>query len=129
MTSTIPSGQPENKLQSLFEKYFCDVIDQHKHESKLKKYAEQYLSRYNFVEKAKIHKALSDEKRLKTLKLLTFREMCVCELTAALGLTQPNLTHHIKKLEHAGLVNHEKRGKWVYYSIINEQDLKELRAI
>ena len=60
-------------------------------------------------------KALSDEKRLKILALLTFREMCVCELTAALGLTQPNLSHHVKKLEYAGLVRHEKRGKWVYY--------------
>jgi ArsR family transcriptional regulator len=72
---------------------------------------------------------LADEKRLKILRLLTFREMCVCELTAALNLTQPNLTHHVKKLENADLVEHEKRGKWVYYSIKNKAHLQTLGAI
>ena len=87
--------EPRKRLSKLLETHFCDAVDDDKHGSELK--------------------ALSDEKRLKILTLLTFREMCVCELTAALGLTQPNLSHHVKKLEYAGLVRHEKRGKWVYY--------------
>jgi DNA-binding transcriptional ArsR family regulator len=123
------SNQPEIQLRALFETYYCDVDDQHEHISELKKYSKQFLSQYDFEENAKVYRALSDEKRLKILRLLTFREMCVCELTAALDLTQPNLTHHIKKLEYADLVEHEKRGKWVYYSIKNEACIKDLGAI
>lgn len=123
------NDEVENKLHALLETHFCDVSDKQKHEFELKKYTDQYLSRYDLTQKAKIYKALADEKRLKILKLLTFREMCVCELTTALDLTQPNLTHHIKKLEHANLIDREKRGKWVYYAIRDENYLKELCAI
>ncbi len=122
-------NQTKNELYALLETHFCDAYDKNKHESELKKYTDQYLSRYDLTTKAKIFKALSDEKRLKILKLLTIREMCVCELTAALNLTQPNLTHHIKKLEQANLVDYEKRGKWVYYTLKDEEKLHQLCAI
>ena len=117
------------KLSGLLETYFCDADDQEEHGSELKRYAEGYLSRYDFVRSARVYRALADEKRLKILRLLTFREMCVCELTAALDLTQPNLTHHVKKLENAGLVGHEKRGKWVYYSLRDVDLLKGVGVI
>ncbi len=52
--------------------------------------------------------------------------MCNCELTAALGLTQPNLSHHVRRLENAGLVRSEKRGRWVYYSLTDEGMPKRL---
>jgi len=81
---------------------------------------EQLFESTDLQSRAKVFKSLADEKRLKILTLLTFREMCNCELTAALGLTQPNLSHHIRKLEDAELVRHEKRGKWVYYSLADE---------
>ena len=115
--------QAKNELFALLETHFCDVNNKIKHESELRKYTDQYLSTYDLVTKAKIYKALADEKRLKILKLLEIREMCVCELTAALNLTQPNLTHHIKKLEQANLVEYEKRGKWVYYSLKDEEKI------
>lgn len=123
------SDQSENELSNLFKTYFCDVADPEKQESELKKHTDNYLSQFPFKQNAKIYRALADEKRLKILRLLTFREMCVCELTAALNLTQPNLTHHVKKLENANLVEHEKRGKWVYYSIKDEKHLQALGAI
>lgn len=117
------------ELSGLLETYFCDADDQEEHGSELKRYAEGYLSRFDFARSARVYGALADEKRLKILRLLTFREMCVCELTAALDLTQPNLTHHVKKLENAGLVGHEKRGKWVYYSLRDMDLLKSVGAI
>lgn len=62
-------------------------------------------------------KALADETRLRILKLLERREMCVCEVMVALGLTQPTASHHLGILENAGLVKNRKGGKWVFYSI------------
>jgi len=49
-------------------------------------------------------------------------------LTAALNITQPNLTYHVKKLEGAGLVQREKRGKWVYYSLTDAGSLRTIKA-
>jgi DNA-binding transcriptional ArsR family regulator len=121
--------QIRNELSKIIKTYFCDVEDQEKHGSELQMHTESYLSQFPLKQNAKIFKAMADEKRLKILRLLTFREMCVCELTVALNLTQPNLTHHIKKLENADLVEHEKRGKWVYYSIKDRVLLQTLGAI
>ena len=56
-----------------------------------------YLIELDLEKKVSYHKALSDEKRIGILKLLEFREICVCELTVALGVAQPNQTHQIKK--------------------------------
>jgi len=42
---------------------------------------------------------------------------CVCELTPPLGLTQPTVSHHLKKLVQAGLLEREQRGVWAYYSL------------
>ena len=107
--------EPRKRLAKLLETHFCDAVDDDKHGSELKALTESLFEGVDLSRRTAVYKALSDEKRLKILTLLTFREMCVCELTAALGLTQPNLSHHVKKLEYAGLVRHEKRGKWVYY--------------
>ena len=79
--------------------------------SQLRKYVRDYLIELDLEKKFSYHKALSDEKRIGILKLLEFREMYVCELTVALGVAQPNLTRHIKKLESAGLIKSEIRGK------------------
>jgi ArsR family transcriptional regulator len=68
---------------------------------------------------ATLFKALSDPNRLKLLGLLTVREMCVCELTVALGITQATASHHIAILERAGLVEKRKEGKWTFYQLID----------
>jgi len=97
----------------------------------LKNFSDQYFKKFDFGMKSQIFNALADEKRLKILNLLTLREMCVCELTAALNITQPNLTYHIKKLENMGLVEHKKQGKWVYYSLTHttERKLQQYKII
>ena len=105
------------RIAEILEVHYCDLLDTNDYGKKLRKNVVEYFSELDLKKQAIVHKALSDEKRIGILKLLEFREMCVCELTAALGVSQPNLTHHIKKLENAGLVNSERRGKWVYYKL------------
>lgn len=65
----------------------------------------------------RVMKALSDPNRVKLLKMLQERVMCVCELRAALHLAQPTVSKHLKILEEAGLVHREKDGLWVNYRI------------
>jgi ArsR family transcriptional regulator len=65
----------------------------------------------------KVMKALSDPNRVRLLKMLQKREMCVCEIQAALGIAQPTASKHLKILEDAGLVSRRKEGLWAYYSL------------
>ena len=64
----------------------------------------------------KVMKALSDPNRVKLVKMLQKRIMCVCEIQAALGIAQPTVSKHLKVLEAAGLVVRAKDGLWVNYS-------------
>ncbi len=60
-------------------------------------------------------KALSDPNRVKIVKLLQQKIMCVCELQGALQISQPSVSKHLKILEEAGLVDYQKDGLWVNY--------------
>jgi ArsR family transcriptional regulator len=66
----------------------------------------------NFI---KVMKALSDPNRVKILKLLQQKTMCVCELQGALQISQPSVSKALKMLEEAGLVEYKKEGLWVNY--------------
>jgi len=57
---------------------------------------------------AKILKALGEPTRLKIIKILSVREMCICELVAVLNMSQPGISQHVKVLKQAGLVNERK---------------------
>ena len=65
----------------------------------------------------KVMKALSDPNRVKIIKLLQQKMMCVCELRGALKIAQPTVSKHLKILEEAGLVDYAKDGLWVNYSL------------
>lgn len=69
-----------------------------------------------------VFKALSDETRLRIIKLLEQGELCVCDITAALDMVQPKVSFHLSTLKEAGLIKDRKQGKWIHYSI-NEKDL------
>jgi len=69
-----------------------------------------------------IFKALSDETRLRIIKLLEEGELCVCDITAALDMVQPKVSFHLSALKEAGLIKDRKSGKWIHYSL-NEKDL------
>ncbi|WP_406349086.1 metalloregulator ArsR/SmtB family transcription factor [Streptomyces sp. NBC_00144] len=75
------------------------------------------------VELAKVFKALGDPVRLRLLSLIASRaggEVCVCDLTPAFDLSQPTISHHLKLLRQAGLIDCERRGTWVYYWLLPE---------
>lgn len=78
-------------------------------------------------EEARLFKAFSDPTRLKILKLLTHRKMCVCELNLAIDISQPTISHHLNILENARLILGERRGKWMFYSISNDMVFQVLK--
>jgi len=63
----------------------------------------------------RVMKALSDRNRVKIIKMLQHKTMCVCEMRAALELAQPTVSKHLRLLEDAGLVSSHKDGQWVNY--------------
>ena len=65
----------------------------------------------------KVMKALSDPNRVKMVKLLQHKVLCVCEIQAALGLAQSTASKHLKILEEAGLITYFKDGLWVNYRL------------
>lgn len=70
----------------------------------------------------KIMKALSDQNRVKMLKLLQRKVMCVCEIQQALGLAQSTTSKHLKLLEEAGLITFSKEGLWVNYRLADKTE-------
>ena len=76
-------------------------------------------------------KAIADPSRLRLLSLIQAqpgREACVCHLTEPLGLGQPTVSHHLKVLLQAGLVEREQRGNWAYFRVC-EEPLAALRDL
>lgn len=82
-------------------------------------------------ELAAVLKAIADPARLRLLSLIQAQpgsEACVCHLTAPLGLSQPTVSHHLRVLLDAGLVERDQRGSWAHYRVVPES-LAELRAL
>lgn len=76
-----------------------------------------------------IFKALSDETRLRILKLLENGELCVCNIVSALDLIQPKVSFHLSVLKEAGLIKDRKQGKWIHYSIDDSDMFKRFLVI
>jgi ArsR family transcriptional regulator, arsenate/arsenite/antimonite-responsive transcriptional repressor len=80
---------------------------------------------------APLLKALADPVRLRLMSLVASRaggEACVCDLNDAFDLSQPTISHHLKVLHEAGLLDRDKRGVWVYYRV-RPQALASLGAL
>ncbi len=77
----------------------------------------------------KVMKALSDPGRVKMVKMLAVKEMCVCEIQAALELSQPTISKHLKVLEEAGLVASRKDKLWVNYNLTDGDDSTYARDV
>ena len=80
---------------------------------------------------APLLKALADPVRLRLMSLVASREggeACICDLNDAFDLSQPTISHHMKVLHEAGLVDRDKRGVWVYYRV-RPQALASLSAL
>ena len=65
---------------------------------------------------------MADRNRVRIVKLLQHKAMCVCELTAVLGISQPSVSRHLRVLRDAGLVRDEKQGVWIDYRLADEGD-------
>ena len=73
---------------------------------------------------AAIFRALGEPTRLQMLNLIALQpkqEVCACELVEPLGLSQPTVSHHLKVMYKAGLLERERRGTWIYYRILSEK--------
>lgn len=82
----------------------------------------------SYREDAKIFKALSDENRLEIIELLKSGEKCAQEIVEAMNIAQPTLSHHMKILIDAGIVEYRKDGKWIYYTV-SERGKKNLTQL
>ncbi|MCW3997559.1 MAG: metalloregulator ArsR/SmtB family transcription factor [Candidatus Bathyarchaeota archaeon] len=111
----------DERLQRLTESGICSCETVSEYTNELKELADKKMSLEKSKTKSKVFKALAGATRLRILSLLSTREMCVCEVMVALGLTQPTASHHLRILENVGLVKDRKRGKWVLYSIANPE--------
>ena len=73
---------------------------------------------------AALFRVLGEPSRLQLLSLIAAQptgSACVCELVTPLGLTQPTVSHHLKVLYEAGLLEKERRGSWMYYRVVPEK--------
>lgn len=68
-------------------------------------------------EAVRVFKALADPTRLRIIKLLEGGELCVCQLTAALGMGQSRISRHLSILKQAGIISDRRQGKWVHYQL------------
>ncbi|MHA2407949.1 MAG: ArsR/SmtB family transcription factor [Candidatus Ranarchaeia archaeon] len=114
------------RLRRLIQSDMCDAENVEEHQKELLELAQFVAPPGELKQQTRFFKALADEKRLQILKLLGIREMCVCELSIALNVSQPNLSHHLKILENEDIVSRRKKGKWVFYSIIKNPILEIL---
>ena len=122
-------SESDKRLQRLAESGICSCETASEYADELRELADTKMSLENSEAKSKVFKALAAAIRLRILGLLSFREMCVCEVTVALDLTQPNASHHLRILENVGLVKDRKEGKWVLYSIANPDLIEGIRKL
>jgi len=109
-------GVNKEKIKTLIQCIGLDV-DVSKYINDLEKSRDEILSRKDFKEKVISHKALGDKSRFLIYNLIKKKEMCICELSTVLDLTQPTISHHVKIMEQAGLIEGIKSGKFTHYKI------------
>ena len=107
-------GKANRSVLRLVELGMCQPSDIEKAKDDAKKFSSpDYASKIRKAER--LLGAVGDSTRIKILLLLASREMCVCEVESALGLTQPTASHHLSILEQADLVERSKKERWVFY--------------
>jgi len=107
----------EARLNRLISSKICEAENIEEYASELKSLAANLGDGDYFKEKERFFKALSDSTRLKIIKMLAKKEMCVCEVMVALDVTQTNASHHLNILERESIVKKKRKGKWIIYSL------------
>jgi len=120
--------QATKSVQRLIELGMCQPSDVERAKDEAKKFSTpDFATRIRKAEK--LLGAVGDSTRIKILLLLSEREMCVCELESALGLTQPTASHHLGILEGADLVERSKKERWAFYRVRNTPTLGLLKDL
>jgi DNA-binding transcriptional ArsR family regulator len=122
-------GRSEQRLARLTTSPYCQGKNASKYEAELKELAAEVANRDLAARESRLFKALSDDSRIRILKLLKARRMCVCEIMAALEMTQPTASHHLVLLEKEGLLKKRKEGKWAYYSLANPRIVEAIKRL
>ena len=105
------------RLERLVKSEICPAEDVSKYAADLRQLVHEITDENTVKTQSRLFKALADTTRLKIMRLLDIREMCVCEIMVALDLTQPTASHHLGILEAVDLVKDRHEGKWVFYSL------------
>ena len=120
--------QATRSVQRLIELGMCQPSDVERAKKEARKFSTpDSAARIRKAEK--LLGAAGDSTRIKILLLLSEREMCVCELESALGLTQPTASHHLGILEQADLVERSKKERWAYYRVRDSSILSLLKDL
>jgi len=125
----VTSAVEKDRLARLIESGRCRAVEAPAYADELKRLALEVADAGTADTQSRFFKALADETRLRILKLLEVREMCVCELMVALDLTQPTASHHLRLLENAEFVKARKEGKWVFYSLANPRLIEKMHRL
>lgn len=83
--------------------------------------ADGILSVHDAAAAAAVLKAVADPVRLRLLAYIVDNggaDVCICDMPLAVGMSQPTVSHHMKKLTEAGLVTRQQRGRWVYFTLV-----------
>jgi len=115
----------EARLKRLISSEICEADNIEEYALELKNLALSVGEEDYFEEKERFFKALADSTRLKIVKILAKKEMCVCEVMVALDLTQTNASHHLNILERERIVKKRRKGKWIIYKL-NMLDVPQL---
>jgi ArsR family transcriptional regulator len=126
MTLKTPNREKNKRLERLLCSDLRPTDNLEEYTAELKRFAGDVADEELIDRKSRLLKAIANETRLKMLRLLSKREMCVCELTVALDLTQPTASHHLNILENIRLIKYRKEGKWVFYSVDNTKLIQHL---
>ncbi len=118
-----------SRLQRLVEAEICPAEDVKKYAQELRELTDRIADKKIVKMESSFFKALANDTRIKILKLLGLRRMCVCEIMVALNLTQPTASHHLGILEKVGIIKDEREGKWIFYSIAKPKIIDVLKKI
>jgi ArsR family transcriptional regulator len=125
----MPKGRSDKSLARLTTSPYCQGKDASKYEAELRDLADKIANKDLAAKESRLFKALSDDSRIRILKLLKVRMMCVCEIMAALDITQPTASHHLVLLEKEGLLERRKKGKWAYYSLVDASIVETMKRL
>ena len=115
----------ETELERLIESGECPSKSSEIYAKELEELGKQ-LDKEISDKTLELFNALSDHKRMKIVKLLLNRKLCVCEFTEVLNVTQSTVSHHLALLEHTGLIRGFKKGKWTFYEVEKAEDVVKL---